>query len=191
VSLGFHNPCLGFGLSITAWALCMKSLAQHDEALFYWVFNFTNNRNCRWIKWLSKTGDGQLYLIIGVMLWLLEPRHGALFLYSGLLAYMLEIPVYMLLKKSFKRERPCHHISELTAHIVPSDKFSLPSGHTAAAFLMASLVAHFYPTLGVISFLWACCIGGSRVALGVHYPGDIFAGALLGLSIFAISLLIF
>jgi undecaprenyl-diphosphatase len=106
----------------------MKSLTQHDEALFHWVFNLTNNRNCRWIKWLSKTGDGQLYLILGVMLWWFESQHGALFLYSGLIAYMLEIPIYILLKKGLKRPRPCHHISELNAHIVPSDKFSLPSG---------------------------------------------------------------
>jgi len=168
----------------------MKSLVQHDEALFHWVFNFTTNRNCHWIKWLSKTGDGQLYLILGLTLWWLEPNHGGLFLYSGLLAYMLEIPVYILLKKSFKRERPCYRISDLSAHIVPSDKFSLPSGHTAAAFLVASLIAHFYPPLGIVAYVWASCIGCSRVLLGVHYPSDIFAGTLLGLGISTISLLI-
>lgn len=166
----------------------MKSLAQRDEALFHWVFNLTANRDCRWIKWLSKTGDGQLYLILGVLLWWLEPHQGPLFLYSGLLAYMLEIPIYILLKKSLKRERPCHHISNLSAHIVPSDKFSLPSGHTAAAFLMASLIAYFYPNLSVFAYLWACGIGSSRVLLGVHYPSDIIAGAFLGLGISAISL---
>jgi undecaprenyl-diphosphatase len=170
--------------------LSMKSLTQHDEALFHWVFNLTTNKDCRWIKWLSKTGDGQLYLILGLMLWWLEPQHGALFLYSALLAYMLEIPIYILLKNSLKRKRPCHHIIELSAHIVPSDKFSLPSGHTAAAFLMASLIAHFYPTLSVVAYIWASCIGGSRVLLGVHYPSDILAGVLLGLGISAISLLI-
>jgi undecaprenyl-diphosphatase len=166
----------------------MKSLAQRDEALFHWVFNLTANRDCRWIKWLSKTGNGQLYLILGVLLWWLEPQQGPLFLYSGLLAYMLEIPIYILLKKSLKRERPCHHISNLSAHIVPSDKFSLPSGHTAAAFLMASLIAYFYPNLSVFAYLWACGIGGSRVLLGVHYPSDIIAGAFLGLGISTISL---
>jgi undecaprenyl-diphosphatase len=177
-------------MPITVKALSMKSLTQYDEALFQLVFNLTTNRDCRWIKWLSKTGDGQLYLLFGVMLWWLEPQYGALFLYSGLLAYMLELPIYLLLKNCLKRERPCHHISEINAHIVPSDKFSLPSGHTAAAFLMASLIAHFYPTLSISAYMWASCIGGSRVLLGVHYPSDIVAGALLGLSISAIILLI-
>jgi undecaprenyl-diphosphatase len=167
----------------------MKSLTQHDEALFYWVFNLTTDRDCSWIKWLSKTGDGQLYLILGVMLWWLEPQQGALFLYSGLLAYMLEIPIYLFLKNSLKRERPFHNIIELSAHIVPSDKFSLPSGHTAAAFLMASLITHFYPSISVIPYVWASCIGVTRVLLGVHYPSDILAGALLGLGISTICLL--
>jgi undecaprenyl-diphosphatase len=176
-------------MPITVKALSMKFLTQHDEALFQWVFNLTTNRDCRWIKWLSKTGDGQLYLLLGMMLWWLEPQHGALFLYSGGLAYMLEIPIYLLLKNSVKRVRPCYQISEFHAHIVPSDKFSLPSGHTAA-FLMASLLAHFYPTLSITAYMWASCIGGSRVLLGVHYPSDIIVGALLGLGISAISLLI-
>jgi undecaprenyl-diphosphatase len=128
---------------------------------FHWVFNLTINRNCRWIKWLSKTSDGQLYLLLGVMLWWREPQQGPLFLYSGLLVYMLEIPIYILLKKILKRERPCHHISDLRAHIVPSDKFSLPSGHTTAAFLMASLIAYFYANLSFFAYLWASAIGGS------------------------------
>lgn len=168
----------------------MKSLAKYDEALFHWIYNLTTSRNCQWVKWLSKTGDGQLYLLIGIVLWWLEPNHGALFLYTGLLAYTLEIPVYLLLKSSLKRERPCNHIVNLNAHIKPSDKFSLPSGHTAAAFLMASLITHFYPPLGVPAFIWASCIGCSRVLLGVHYPTDIVAGALLGVSISVLSLLI-
>jgi undecaprenyl-diphosphatase len=52
------------------------------------------------------------------------------------------------------------------------------------------LVAHFYPTLGVVAYIWASCIGCSRVLLGVHYPSDILAGVLLGLGISTISLLI-
>lgn len=168
----------------------MRSLAKYDEALFQWLYNLTAARDCQWVKWLSKTGDGQLYLLIGVILWWLEPQHGALFLYTGLLAYTLEIPIYVLLKNCLKRERPCNHIVNLNAHITPSDKFSLPSGHTAAAFLMASLVTNFYPALGIPAFIWATSVGCSRVLLGVHYPTDILAGALLGVSISVLSLLI-
>ncbi|MCF2947293.1 phosphatase PAP2 family protein [Paraglaciecola aquimarina] len=169
----------------------MRTLAQSDKAIFYWVFNLMAERDCRWIKLISKTGDGQLYLLIGGLLWWLEPQHGALFLYAGLLAYAFEIPIYLILKRSLKRQRPCDCLTNLNAHIVPSDKFSLPSGHTAAAFLMASLISHFYPALSIFAYFWATCVGCSRVLLGVHYPGDIIAGAALGLGISTLNLSIF
>lgn len=169
----------------------MKTLTQTDKALFNWLFNLTAEHDCRWVKWLSKTGDGQIYLITGLMLWMFEPQDGTLFLYTALLAYALELPIYLFLKKSFKRQRPCHILHNFKAHITPADKFSLPSGHTAAAFLMASLISSFYPSLALIVYVWAAFIGFSRVLLGVHYPGDILAGAILGMSISAISLNLF
>lgn len=168
----------------------MKLFARTDTQLFYWLFNLTANGRCGWIKGLSRTGDGHLYLLAGLVLWAFEPEHGNLFLYTALLAYSLELPVYLLLKKSFKRQRPCDLFNNLHAHITPSDKFSLPSGHTAAAFLMASLVAHFYPSVAILVYLWASCIGLSRILLGVHYPSDIVAGAILGLFISFLSLTI-
>jgi undecaprenyl-diphosphatase len=168
----------------------MKLFARTDTQLFYWLFNLTANGNCSWIKGLSRSGDGHLYLVAGIVLWGFEPEQGNLFLYTGLLAYSLELPIYLLLKKSFKRQRPCDLFHNLHAHITPSDKFSLPSGHTAAAFLMAALVAHFYPSLAILVYLWATCIGLSRVLLGVHYPSDIVAGAILGLLISFLSLTI-
>jgi undecaprenyl-diphosphatase len=68
------------------------------------------------------------------------------------------------------------------AWIVPSDKFSFPSGHTAAAFLFAWMIHTIYPTFSVIAFIWAALVGLSRVLQGVHYPTDIVAGAALGSS---------
>jgi undecaprenyl-diphosphatase len=76
----------------------------------------------------------------------------------------------------------------LTAHVTPSDKFSLPSGHTAAAWLMASIVAHYYPPFALLAYSWAALIGLSRVLLGVHYPSDVFAGTLLGITIASTSI---
>lgn len=166
----------------------MNLFARTDTKLFYWLFNMTAKRDCWLIKWVSKSGDGHIYLLIGLVLWAFEPMDGAIFLYTALLAYALELPVYVVLKKLFKRQRPCDLFNNLNAHVTPSDKFSLPSGHTAAAFLMASLIAHFYPSMTFIVYAWASTIGLSRVLLGVHYPSDIFAGATLGLTISFLSL---
>lgn len=107
----------------------LKSLTKYDTDLFYFIYRLTVKRDCRSIIWLSKTGDGYLYFVIGMLLWAFEPEHGELFLYTALMAYALELPIYVLLKKMFKRPRPCDFLMNLTAHVTPSDKFSLPSGH--------------------------------------------------------------
>ncbi|OEF22963.1 phosphatase PAP2 family protein [Vibrio rumoiensis] len=142
-------------------------------------------------KAISHTGDGHLYGIIGLLAWLFEPRVGQVFLLTGLLAYLIELPVYWLAKNSFKRRRPAQMSHLLTSFITPSDQYSLPSGHTAAAFLMAVLLQHFYPEFGFLPFVWAGLIGLSRILLGVHFLTDIVLGALLGMgsAVIAIDLM--
>ncbi len=166
----------------------MKSLTKFDTALFYRLHRLTDNRNCRSIVWLSRTGDGYLYFVIGVLLWAFEPQHGELFLYTALMAYALELPLYVVLKRRIKRPRPCDFLLNLRAQVTPLDKFSLPSGHTAAACLMASIISHYYPSFAVLAYSWAALIGLSRVLLGVHYPTDVVAGMVLGMTIAFLSL---
>ncbi|WP_105902232.1 phosphatase PAP2 family protein [Vibrio gangliei] len=131
---------------------------------------------------VSHTGDGHLYAVIGLVAWLFEPTIGQTFLLLGLLAFLIELPIYWLLKNSFKRRRPAQISDLLTSFITPSDQYSLPSGHTAAAFVMAVLLEHCYPELGLIAFIWAGLIGFSRILLGVHFLTDIVLGAILGMT---------
>jgi undecaprenyl-diphosphatase len=165
----------------------MKLIANIDLWLFQWIAHCASWRSEQGLstcfKWISKTGDGYLYLLLGAVLFYFDKQHSLLFLYTALVAYAFEIPTYIILKHLFKRQRPCDLLVGVQAHIVPSDKFSLPSGHTAAAFLMATIVMHFYPALGLIAYLWASLVGLSRIVLRVHFPLDVVMGASLGITV--------
>jgi undecaprenyl-diphosphatase len=89
--------------------------------------------------------------------------------------------ITLALKYTINRPRP----STQDSLIIPaSDQGSpsFPSGHTSEAFAMATSLSLAYPKWYVIapSFLWAGTVGFSRMYLGVHYPSDVLAGAIVG-----------
>ncbi|EEX93305.1 hypothetical protein VIOR3934_16621 [Vibrio orientalis CIP 102891 = ATCC 33934] len=130
---------------------------------------------------ISHTGDGHLYVLFGLAASGFGGDKGQLFLLVGLTAFAIELPIYWAVKNLFKRRRP-HDCSELvTSFITPSDRYSLPSGHTAAAFLMATLVSHWYSDLTMFAFTWASLIASARILLGVHFLTDVILGAALGI----------
>jgi undecaprenyl-diphosphatase len=151
-----------------------------DTLAFLWVHVTKGFQYRRSIRFISRTGDGIWYFLIALALLLLEPQHGSAFFWAGIIAYIIDVNLYLILKNIIKRDRPATRIDTYQAWINPSDQFSFPSGHTAAAFLFACLVANFYPVFALPCFIWAGLIGASRVFLGVHYPTDILAGAALG-----------
>lgn len=163
-------------------ARTLLALGATDARLFFWLTAHNEKKRIALLsRGVSRCGDGPLYAVIGMALWYWESVAGATFFYTGLLAYALQLPLYWVLKNAIRRHRPCHGIVGVAALIEPSDKFSFPSGHTAAAFVFASVLAAFYPAFAIPVFALAVLIGLSRVMLGVHYPGDILAGAVLGL----------
>ena len=134
-----------------------------------------NRQQARVSRLISRTGDGPLYAVLAALLWWQGEAEREL-VRLALLAFAIELPLYLLLKNSLKRQRPVG----LPVFITPSDRYSLPSGHTAAAFLMATILVTGFPLWAPLLFGWAALVGASRLLLGVHYLSDLVAGALLG-----------
>lgn len=97
--------------------------------------------------------------------------------------------VNLVIKPLGRRRRPERAETEITAaREVPMPRSrSFPSGHTAAAVAFASGVAKELPQARLPLDSLAALVGYSRVHTGVHYPGDVIAGALLGGAIAEIS----
>ncbi|WP_028470638.1 phosphatase PAP2 family protein [Neptunomonas japonica] len=162
--------------------LSIQTITTFDTSLFYWFQNrrqmhagiTTLSRN------ISRLGDGAVYPFLGGLIALFEPLDGVSFLHLGLLAFAIELPLYLILKHIIRRDRPCQRL-DLKSVVTPLDKFGCPSGHAAAAFVFASVMAHVYPSVALLAYVVAILIGTSRVVLGVHYPADIVAGAVVGI----------
>jgi membrane-associated phospholipid phosphatase len=87
------------------------------------------------------------------------------------------------LKYAIKRERPFVTYPDIE-NVSPAGPLSFPSNHTSYAFSLATSMSILYPKWYVVapSFLWASAVAYSRMDLGVHYPTDVLAGALIGSS---------
>ncbi|NKF51273.1 phosphatase PAP2 family protein [Shewanella sp. WXL01] len=158
-----------------------QQLGYWDQQWFYKTVNFAQMRDLQALALrISSTGNGPLYVVAALALLLIHEQ-GSAFFYAGMVSFAIELPLYLLLKNAIRRTRPCHSLAGISASFEPSDKFSLPSGHSAAAFVMASLVYWFFPVMAPLTFAWASLIAISRVMLGVHYPLDIVAGMSLGM----------
>lgn len=127
---------------------------------------------------VSRSGDGVIQVLVPILIAL--QAESMSFLYLALLAFIIERSFYWLLKNSLRRKRPPDIVPDFSCIVMPSDKFSFPSGHTMAAFLLAGICTVELGNAATPLYLWAIAVGSSRVILGVHFPSDILAGALIG-----------
>ena len=87
-------------------------------------------------------------------------------------------------KRLARRERPDRDGEDVpeARYVKMPDSTSFPSGHSASAFAFAAAVGSRIPVLGVPLQLLAGAVAYSRVHTGVHYPGDVVIGSLIGAS---------
>lgn len=154
-----------------------------DASVLLWV---QENLRCPFgnilIPLWTHLGDhGLLWIVLALVLLCIPKtrRAGALAL-GGLLFSLLAVNV--TIKHLVARPRPWLTISGLLPLVNEPDPNSFPSGHTSAAFAFAAAVFRSLPSgwSRVVVVIAAACMGLSRLYVGVHYPSDVIAGALVG-----------
>lgn len=160
----------------------LGSIQLVDEQLFTRLFHGKSKLKKIALQ-LSHSGDGLLYLILPSLYWLIDPVQGRTFFVIASVAFVIERVMYYALKKNLKRRRPPAAIPGFRSLVTPSDEFSFPSGHTSGAFLFVTLCVLWFGAIALPLYLWASLVGLSRVLLGVHFPGDILAGATIGITV--------
>ncbi len=162
-----------------------------DLAVFHWVNATTANPVfdaflplCR-EKWLW----APLYLfIVAFVLQNFGLRRGGLFLAGLVLAVGLsDFTSSTLIKKNVQRLRPCNdpEIRELVVQRAPCGSgYSFTSSHAAnhfaAAVYLSLILGALSSRIKPVLLCWAGGIAYAQVYVGVHYPGDVLAGGLLG-----------
>ena len=132
------------------------------------------------VRSVSRSGDGYLQLAFPVAAWLSGTELLGVYLLTLGVALAMERCCYLVLKNGLQRRRPQEILPGFKALVVPPDRFSFPSGHTSAAFCLASTTGIVFGGPFAVLYAWACGVAVSRVLLGAHFPGDTVAGAVIG-----------
>jgi len=171
-------------------ATLLQRLDARDRALFArWALQHSHSARGKTL-WIVVTHLGSAWCTIALSL---APLVG-----DGPLQNAGSVPLIVLVashlmiqgvKRSIARPRPSR--SHLRASLIDEpDRFSFPSGHSAAAMAVALGFAYGFPDLAAPLVMLAVLVGLSRVVLGVHFPGDVFVGQLIAfvtaLAVFAL-----
>lgn len=177
----------------------MNKLIQWDTDLFLFL-NDLNSPFWDKIMWFvsGKYEWIPLYIILlGLIIWKYRMKSILVILMIPILITAADQISVKLFKEVFERLRPCHNSDiQHLVHTVNNKcggKFGFVSSHAANSFALAGYLALIFRNKWFSMFIlfWAALVSCSRVYLGVHYPGDILGGAVLGLIIAGLVYMLF
>ena len=161
-----------------------KEAASLDRAVYSAVADTPTPSLDRALSRLSRAADySRLSIASAVVLCVTEGRRGREAARMGLASVAVTSTVLNLGVKPLVRRRRPDRVAEdvpLARQVRMPTSTAFPSGHSAAAFAFATGVGQVLPTAAFPLRALAALVAYSRVHTGVHYPGDVLAGALLG-----------
>ncbi len=159
------------------------SAGQRIDALVFSFFNAHGHRPL----WLDRTmlaitelGNGIVTIAIALILFFAVDHQLAYKFVWGTLTLWL---IVELMKVLIRRPRPFTKMTDTRVVGTRARGKSFPSGHTSQAFYIATLLFQYFHAnilLAVVLYITALLVGITRMYMGMHYPRDVLAGAMLG-----------
>ena len=165
----------------------LAALHRLDAALYAAIARRPTPALDRWLRRLSHAANySRLSLTAAAVLSIFGGRRGRRAAANGLASLAVTATVVNLAVKPLgRRRRPDREGQEvpLDRHVSMPISSSFPSGHSAAAFAFATGVGATWPAAARPLRALASLVAYSRVHTGVHYPGDVVIGSLIGVTL--------
>ena len=172
----------------------LEWLIELDTALFLF-FNVTLSNPVTNFLMPIITSDNLLRVGYGLtmilILWKGDARLRWLVLFSIFTLTATDQLASQFFKPLIERARPCQMMENINLLVNCGAGFAMPSSHAANAFGQAAIFGLLFKKIRVLLIIFASVVAFSRVFVGVHFVGDILAGALLGLFAGLILMLLF
>lgn len=163
----------------------LRAAAHHlDRAAYQSIARTTSPGLDQGLATVSRCADrSRIWLACSALLGAIGGSEGRAAAKTGLAAIgVTSTIVNLALKPIARRRRPDRAAHEVAAtrHVPMPVSTSFPSGHSASAFAFATAAGAVLPRAAAPLRALATLVAYSRVHTGVHYPGDVLAGSLIG-----------
>lgn len=136
---------------------------------------------------VSFLGRYGIAIIIVFLVALISKKHKRLALRLVVSTALSALCCNLILKPIVNRMRPYELNTTIALIVKPETDSSFPSGHTFFAFSSATVCFMYNKKLGLVMYAYALMMAFSRLYLYVHFPTDVFFGALFGIIVGVIA----
>ncbi len=166
----------------------LDSIIQHDKELLVFLNGLGNeNWDSFWKIITNQFSWIPLYLLFLFLIfksfgW----KKGIAFILITALMVAFSDQLTVFIKNATERLRPCSDPTINIRDVLNRKSFSFVSGHattSSAVSLLMFLTLKKYYKHTILFFIWPLLFAYSRIYVGVHFPGDVIVGAMLGLTI--------